>query len=145
MVSVVVIVTLLLTGPIKAGPVAQNQAWVFVSEEGKRPWGRFLPGMEPYEPGCGPGVGSREVGLKTAQGEPIDSLDLVGWKDGDAYRIAVYAVLVGAPGQASSGECGGSRRQREIGSVHVRAGEEAMLEPMKAIGARPWRVAVVLR
>jgi hypothetical protein len=135
----------MLAGTGRPHPAARfQQAWAAVSGEDE-PWGRFLPGSEPYAPGCGPGVGERVRGLKTAQGEPIDTLDLVGWKEGDAWRIVVYAMLAGAPGPAANSACDDSRRRREIASVHVPAGREAVLEQMKTIGARPWRVAVVLR
>lgn len=136
---------LLIAGPVTAAPGVQNQAWVYVAEDGGRLWGRFLPGLEPYAPGCGPGVGSRERGLKTVKGEPIDGLDLVGWREGEAWRVVVYAMLAGDPDPAANRDCADSRRRHEIASVLVRPGGDAVLEKMKAVGARPWRVAVVLR
>ncbi len=145
MFALLLAVVFVFAGPSANGSAVQNQAWVTVAEDGGRVWGRFLPGPERYEPGCGPGVGSRERGLKTAQGEPIDRLDLVGWKEDDAWRIVVYGLLAGGPNPAATGECRDDLRRREVASVLVRPGGEAVLEQMKTIGVRPWRVAVVLR
>jgi hypothetical protein len=123
-----------------------QQAWVYVFDAGRsQPWGRFLPGETSYEPGCGPGVSERTPGLKTAQGELIDTLDLVGWRDGDTWRIVVYAMLAGEPDPEADPACADSRHRRLVTSVKVSAGGEAVVEAMRRIGARPWRVSVVLR
>jgi hypothetical protein len=123
-----------------------QQAWVYVFETGGgQPWGRFLPGETPYEPGCGPGVSERTPGLLTAQGMPIDTLDLVGWRDGGTWRIVLYAMLAGEPDLEADPACGDSRHRSVVTSVKVSAGGEAVIEAMRRIGARPWRVSVVLR
>lgn len=137
----------MVAGNGKPYPVARfQQAWATVGEDGRPASGSFLLGTEPYAPGCGPGMGERVYGLKTARGEPIDMLALVGWRNRDAYRIVLYALLAGEPDREADPACGDSRRRREIASARLRAGQQAVLEDMKTIGVRrPWRVGVVLR
>src|SRR5688572_20249712 len=96
-----------------AAAMAQEQrVWVDVLINGKAVMG-FAPAADRSSQNTG-GVCSQltEDGAKTKDGLPIRAFDFTGWKEGDAYRVVVFAIVpTGGPvSQPPCSEGGGFKR-----------------------------------
>ena len=123
-----------ISAPVMA---AQDEVWVNVLIEGKVAMG-FAPAAN-REGSRHRGVSS-DVGAeaKTRKGEPIRSFELTGWKEGDSYRVLVFALVPNA--EINSG---GSRlKSVEFADLRLKAGQERAIPGMKEAGVTPWVLRV---
>jgi hypothetical protein len=116
-----------------------QEVWVNVIINGKAVMG-FVPAEDQSRQGER-GVCSQvtEAGAKTSDGLPIRAFEFAGWKEGDRYRVLVYA-MVPSGGPVSQTPCSeGSRLKRvEFDNVLVKSGEEFTIAKMTGAGMAPW-------
>jgi hypothetical protein len=126
-----VVVSLLTLGAIVSGA---QRVWITVLIDGREVAG-FAPRPEPYALGAGPSVcaGVRDAEAKTKDGLPIRAFELIGWKEGDGYRVFAFSV---------EALCSPGVRRIEFGSIHLGVGQEVLFEEMRAVGATPWSLRV---
>jgi len=117
----------------------QQEVWVNVIINGKAVMG-FVPAADQSRQGER-GVCSQvtEAGAKTKDGLPIRAFEFTGWKEGDRYRVVVFA-MVPSGGPVSQTPCseGSGLKRVEFDNVLVKSGEEFTIAKMKAAGVTPW-------
>jgi len=140
------IAAVLLTALGCASAVVSGQdqrTWVHIVIGGHEAMS-FVPLDEPYTE-CGPGVGGavHEPAAKAKDGTPIRGFEFTGWKEGDGYRVMVFAQIPGgAPGGARAACQTNGLKRMDFGSVHLRAGTEVAFTKMKEVGVTPWVIRV---
>lgn len=130
-----------------AAAMAQEQrVWVDVLINGKVAMG-FAPAADRSSRNTR-GVCSQlsEAGGKTKDGLPIRAFDFSGWKEGDAYRVVVFAIVpTGGPVSQTPCSEGGGFKRAEFDSFRVKPGEELTIAKMKDAGLTPWVIRTGLK
>jgi hypothetical protein len=124
-----------------ATAVAQDrQVWINVLIKGKVVMG-FLP-AEDRSTHSSRGVCAEveEAGARTQDGQPIRALDLTGWKEGEGYRVLVFAIVPARGEPGSQGLCseGTGFKRVEFADLRVRAGRDITILKMRDAGMTPW-------
>lgn len=84
-----------------------------------------------------------ETGAKTNDGDPIRGFEFTGWKEGDGYRVLVFAIVPSQePGSRGLCSQGTGFKRVEFGDVRVKAGQELTVPKMKDAGMIPWVLRV---
>ena len=117
----------------------EQQVWVNVLINGKAVMG-FQPAAAPAGQSQR-GVCSEvtEAGARTSNGAPIRAFEFTGWKEGERYRVLMFAI-VPAERSVASGPCSARTgfKRVEFEDLRVRSGEELTISKMKAAGVTPW-------
>lgn len=106
-----------------------QQVWVNVLIKGKAVMG-FVPAPDQSSQDQR-GVDSAvdEAGARTKDGMSIRAFEFRGWKEGDGYRVEVFAI-------------GPGLKRIEFDSFLIKAGEERIISKMKDAGVTPWVIRV---
>ena len=84
-----------------------------------------------------------ETGVKTRDGVPIRGFELTGWKEGDGYRVLVFAIVpTQEPGSKGLCSDGTGFKRVEFGDLHVKPGQKVTVPKMKDAGMTPWVLRV---
>ena len=120
--------------------MAQGQdVWVNIMINGKAA-GSFVPAADQSRQGER-GVCSQvtEAGAKTRDGLPIRAFEFTGWKEGDQYRVMVFAIVPsGGPVTPIACSGGAGFKRVEFDNVRVKSAEEFTIAKMKDAGVAPW-------
>ena len=84
-----------------------------------------------------------DSGAKTKDGQPIRALEFTGWKEGEGYRVLLFA-MVPAGGRSLQTPCfarDGFKRV-EFDSLRLKSEDEVILSSMKAAGVEPWVIRI---
>ena len=110
-----------------------DDVWVNVLIGGKPAMG-FIPATERSKSLEG-GVRSevQDANAKMRDGARVSAFEFKGWKERDGYRVLVLALVRTETG---------SLKSVEFDSLHVRAGQQVVLNKMKDVGVTPWTIRV---
>jgi len=84
-----------------------------------------------------------EAGGKTKDGAPIRGFAFTGWKEGNGYRVLVFAI-VASDDPGSTGLCseGTGFKRVDFADLRVKAGQQLAISKMKDAGMTPWVIKV---
>ena len=125
-----------------AAAMAQEQeVWVNVLINGKAVMG-FVPAADrSRQSERGTCSELREAGAKTRTGLPIRAFEFTGWKEGEGYRVLVFAIVpTGGPVSQTPCSDGGGFKRVEFDNFRVKAGQELTISAMKDAGLAPWMI-----
>ena len=140
-----VALTLLLS---VSSTLAQERTWIAIDAGGKER-GTFVPRDVPYTQG-GPSVGVYlfdRQNVRTADGQALTGFEFIGWTEGTATRIQVFA-LVPKDGVRNAYMPGGDSRnlvRRDFATYLLAPGESHPVAEMTVLGIEPMVLRSVVR
>lgn len=130
----------LMGGSAHPSVQSDERVWVNVVRNG-RTMMNFVP-AEDRSGASSRGVCSEvtEAQARTTDGKPIRGFELTGWKQGDHYRVRVYAVVPAQDLTGTRGICspGSGYKLVEFDDVLIAPGQEIALQKMEGAGLKPW-------
>ena len=127
---------------------AQEQTWITIATSGKER-GAFVPRHQPYTQG-GPAVSVYlfdQKDVRTPAGEALTGFDFIGWIEGNATRVQVFALVPndGAPNTFMPGGDSRNLIRRDFASYLLEAGQSQPIIEMRTLGIEPMVIRSVNR
>jgi hypothetical protein len=84
-----------------------------------------------------------EAGAKTKDGLPIRAFEFTGWKEGEGYRVLMFAIVpAGGPSLQTPCSAGAGFKRVEFANLRLKSEDEVTLSSMKAAGVEPWVIKI---
>jgi hypothetical protein len=127
---------------------AQERTWITITAAGTERGG-FVPRDVPYTQG-GPSVGVYlfdRQDVRMPDGQALTGFDFIGWREGAATRVQVFALLpkAGMPNTYLPGGDNRNLARRDFASYLVRPDGSQPIAEMSALGIPPMVLRSVVR